>query len=123
MSWRVSGREKKLILVLFNVHFCSVEVSILKSLIDKTSSLVMWKFLLISAICEFSVLTSGHALVTKTEDFLEADSINDEPLIGILSQEISYYLNGKYPGEYNSYIAASYVKFVEGGGARVVPIW
>lgn len=117
------GEKKKLILVLFNVHFCSVEFSILKSLIDKTSLIAMWKFLLIAAIFEFSVLTSGHALITKIDDLLEAESINDEPLIGILSQEISYYLNGKYPGQYNSYIAASYVKFVEGGGARVVPIW
>lgn len=42
---------------------------------------------------------------------------------GILSQEISYKLNEKYPGKYDSYIAASYVKFIEGAGARVVPIW
>ena len=42
---------------------------------------------------------------------------------GILSQEISIRLNEVYPNEYDSYIAASYVKFVEGAGARVVPIW
>jgi gamma-glutamyl hydrolase len=48
---------------------------------------------------------------------------NEYPVIGVLSQEISYSLEQKYPGEYKSYIAASYVKFVEGGGARVVPIW
>lgn len=83
----------------------------------------MWKLLLIAAICDFTRLTSGYALLTKTDDLLEAVPINDEPLIGVLSQEISYYLDGKYPGQYNSYIAASYVKFVEGGGARVVPIW
>lgn len=83
----------------------------------------MWKLLLIVAICELVGLTSGNALLTKTDDFLEAVPINDDPMIGVLSQEISYYLDGKYPGQYNSYIAASYVKFVEGGGARVVPIW
>ncbi|KAJ6621049.1 Gamma-glutamyl hydrolase A, partial [Pseudolycoriella hygida] len=48
---------------------------------------------------------------------------NDTPIIGILTQEISYHLNSKWPGEFKSYIAASYVKFVEGGGGRVVPIW
>ncbi|XP_037045526.1 gamma-glutamyl hydrolase-like isoform X2 [Bradysia coprophila] len=48
---------------------------------------------------------------------------NDSPIIGVLTQEISYHLNSKWPGEFKSYIAASYVKFVEGGGARVVPIW
>lgn len=51
------------------------------------------------------------------------DSINEAPIIGILSQEISYHLNSKWPGVYKSFIAASYVKFVEGGGARVIPIW
>ncbi|XP_011874353.1 PREDICTED: gamma-glutamyl hydrolase-like [Vollenhovia emeryi] len=48
---------------------------------------------------------------------------NDRPIIGILTQEISYGLNKKYPNQYHSYIAASYVKFVEGAGARPVPIW
>jgi uncharacterized membrane protein len=31
-------------------------------------------------------------------------------------------MSSKYPGNYTSYIAASYVKYVEGAGARVVPI-
>lgn len=48
---------------------------------------------------------------------------NDRPIIGILTQEIDYNLNKKYPNQYHSYIAASYVKFVEGAGARPVPIW
>ncbi|XP_048514999.1 uncharacterized protein LOC105689661 [Athalia rosae] len=47
----------------------------------------------------------------------------DRPIIGILAQEISYYLNRSYPNQYDSFIAASYVKFVEGAGALVVPIW
>ncbi|XP_066593668.1 chitobiosyldiphosphodolichol beta-mannosyltransferase isoform X2 [Prorops nasuta] len=47
---------------------------------------------------------------------------NNCPIIGVLAQEISYYLKSKYTG-YTSYIPASYVKFVEGAGARVVPIW
>jgi len=53
----------------------------------------------------------------------DAFMVNDAPIIGILTQEISYHLNSKWPGEFKSYIAASYVKFIEGGGGRVVPIW
>lgn len=53
----------------------------------------------------------------------DGSELNDTPIIGILSQEISYHLNSKWPGEFKSYIAASYVKFIEGGGGRVVPIW
>lgn len=51
------------------------------------------------------------------------DLINDRPIIGILAQEISYRLNIQWPGVYTSYIAASYIKFVEGAGARPVPLW
>jgi gamma-glutamyl hydrolase len=80
----------------------------------------MLKFFLFVA---FFAFTSAKAIVKKTDDLLDAVPINNDPMIGVLSQEISYYLDGKYPGQYNSYIAASYVKFVEGGGARVVPIW
>ena len=48
-------------------------------------------------------------------------SVNNRPIIGILSQEIS---PGLLPPscEGNSYIAASYVKYIESAGARVVPI-
>lgn len=56
--------------------------------------------------------------VVKTEG-----ELNDRPIIGILTQEIDYNLNKKYPNQYHSYIASSYVKFVEGAGARPVPIW
>lgn len=46
----------------------------------------------------------------------------DSPIIGILSQE-TFSIDKYFPNEtYNSYIAASYVKFVESGGGRVVPI-
>ncbi|CAL7945516.1 unnamed protein product [Xylocopa violacea] len=49
---------------------------------------------------------------------------NNRPIIGILTQETSIYLKKKLlPEKYSSYIAASYVKFIEGAGARVVPIW
>lgn len=54
--------------------------------------------------------------------FSRANSINDAPIIGILSQQTSKELNEQFPG-FDSYIAASYVKFIESGGARAVPIW
>ncbi|CAK0784110.1 hypothetical protein CVIRNUC_007313 [Coccomyxa viridis] len=53
----------------------------------------------------------------NSETFLQVPSNNtDRPLIGILSQPGS-----PAPGN-QSYIAASYVKFVEAAGARAVPI-
>ncbi|XP_013870805.1 gamma-glutamyl hydrolase [Austrofundulus limnaeus] len=48
-----------------------------------------------------------------------SQQLNERPIIGVLAQE-------KLPGDQFargfSYIAASYVKFLESGGARVVPI-
>ncbi|CAH1108101.1 unnamed protein product [Psylliodes chrysocephalus] len=48
---------------------------------------------------------------------------SETPIIGILTQET--YIVAKYLPEnrYNSFLAASYVKFLEGSGARVVPVW
>ncbi|XP_026731422.1 gamma-glutamyl hydrolase A-like [Trichoplusia ni] len=60
------------------------------------------------------------AVVVKRD---EPPVVNDRPIIGVLSQEQSFYLHSKFPEEnYTSYIAASYVKDVEASGARVVPI-
>jgi gamma-glutamyl hydrolase len=47
---------------------------------------------------------------------------NYEPIIGVLSQQLSSKMKPKYP-EFDSYIAASYIKWIESGGARAVPIW
>ncbi|KAK3931168.1 Gamma-glutamyl hydrolase A [Frankliniella fusca] len=47
--------------------------------------------------------------------------LTDRPIIGILSMELSPTIQ-KYCGAHDSYIAASYVKFVEGAGAQVAPI-
>lgn len=55
-------------------------------------------------------------------DYAPTDK-TDRPIIGVLAEEIAYDIDDEWPGVYESYIAASYVKFVEGGGARVVPIW
>lgn len=55
--------------------------------------------------------------------FLSIEALNDRPIVGILSQE-TYSVNKYFPDEeYKSYIAASYVKFIESAGARVIPIW
>ncbi|KAL2720762.1 chitobiosyldiphosphodolichol beta-mannosyltransferase-like [Vespula squamosa] len=62
------------------------------------------------------ILITHNVINTKTV-------LNNEPIIGILSQELSYGLNRTTEGHYKSYIAASYVKFIESAGARVVPIW
>ncbi|XP_034249200.1 gamma-glutamyl hydrolase-like isoform X2 [Thrips palmi] len=45
----------------------------------------------------------------------------DRPIIGVLSMELSPTIE-KVVGAHHSYIAASYVKFVEGAGAQVAPI-
>ena len=42
---------------------------------------------------------------------------NDRPIVGIVTQPSEY----GWPEQGSSYIAASYVKFVEASGARVVP--
>ncbi|VVD01306.1 unnamed protein product [Leptidea sinapis] len=75
------------------------------------------KHCLFLAICAFvqckaAVITDGKII-----------EVNERPIVGILSQEQSFYLHGKFPEEnYTSYIASSYVKDVEKSGARVVPI-
>lgn len=50
-------------------------------------------------------------------------SAHDRPVIGVLVQEISKVFELLYKNQYNSFIPASYVKWIETGGARVVPIW
>lgn len=47
------------------------------------------------------------------------DRVNDRPIIGILTQPVPPSL--KEHG--SSYIAASYVKYIESGGGRVVPVF
>lgn len=74
--------------------------------------------LLASFVAAFALIAFGTAASLQPKL-----SLNDRPIIGVLTQEISWHLDGKWPGVFKSYIAASYVKFVEGGGARVVPIW
>jgi len=51
----------------------------------------------------------------------ETNALNERPIIGILSQEVPRSLRKAF-GNYSSYVAASYVKYWESAGARVVPI-
>jgi Peptidase C26 len=69
------------------------------------------------------LITFCESATILADGVTRSTSENEYPVIGVLSQEISYSLEQKYPGQFKSYIASSYVKFVEGGGARVVPIW
>jgi gamma-glutamyl hydrolase len=49
---------------------------------------------------------------------------NDRPVIGVLALELasSPVLRDTYGQSYSSYLPASYVKWIESGGARVMPI-
>ncbi|KAF8771920.1 Gamma-glutamyl hydrolase like protein [Argiope bruennichi] len=47
------------------------------------------------------------------------DSFNDRPIIGVVTEEI----NSTIVPKAKNYVLASYVKFLEAAGARVVPIW
>lgn len=85
------------------------------------SPVVFTLFLACVVLSSFIGAATAKTVITKSID--SNVPLNDAPIIGILSQEISYHLNGKWPGEFKSYIAASYVKFIEGGGGRVVPLW
>ena len=66
-------------------------------------------------IINFNFMLPGHALTPVGPE---------RPIIGILSQTITDKLIHKYfpYSKKKSYIATSYVKFVQAGGARVVPI-
>lgn len=78
-------------------------------------SLLIIQFSLLS--CSVSCKSNVH-IVNRIDE----PALNDRPIVGVLAQEISSHLS-QYFEDANSYIAASYVKFVEGGGARVVPVW
>ncbi|KAG0719127.1 Gamma-glutamyl hydrolase [Chionoecetes opilio] len=53
----------------------------------------------------------------------DAEELNLTPIIGVLAQELSKSMDEAVsPHNYTSYIAASYVKFYESAGARIVPV-
>ncbi|XP_065202014.1 gamma-glutamyl hydrolase-like [Planococcus citri] len=53
--------------------------------------------------------------------YVNSVELNDEPIIGVLSQEIPPHYLPFFPA-HTSFIATSYVKATESAGARVVPI-
>lgn len=78
---------------------------------------------MVLAVLSLVGIANGATIISAEEPMRLQTQLNDEPVIGVLAQEMSYSLAAKYEEDYESYIAASYVKFVEGAGARVVPIW
>ncbi|XP_076063691.1 gamma-glutamyl hydrolase-like [Oratosquilla oratoria] len=55
---------------------------------------------------------------------VDGQELNNRPIIGILSQQLGRSMRKveSLSSNYDSYIAASYVKYIEMAGARVVPI-
>ncbi|KAF5842134.1 class I glutamine amidotransferase-like protein [Dunaliella salina] len=73
-------------------------------------------------LCSWALVGAGARMPEGITGFMQQDAkeqqpINDRPIIGILSQP------GDPAPKNMSYIAASYVKWVESAGARVVPIF
>ena len=48
---------------------------------------------------------------------------NNNPIVGVMTQEIAEAFQLMFPGLFHSHLPASYVKLLESSGARVVPIW
>lgn len=73
-----------------------------------------------------TILITIPPLLDNKLPTLSLNQLNDKPIIGILTQEIAPNDN-KYDfqkeNDQRSYIAASYIKYVEGAGARALPIW
>lgn len=80
------------------------------------------KLFLLLCVINFSIFDCFAKINKSPSDLFLSAPINDEPIIGILAEEMTTFLQSKYE-QYHSYIAASYVKFIEGSGARVVPVW
>jgi len=54
---------------------------------------------------------------------LKLTNCNDNPVVGILTQETYWSDFKKYTSSNSTYIAASYVKAVEASGGRVIPVF
>ncbi|XP_023297410.2 gamma-glutamyl hydrolase [Lucilia cuprina] len=87
-------------------------------------------FIVIATLCLIffytNVVSAGKIKYMDSNDnpAVNIDNENPTPIVGVLTQEVSQLILRKYPNNnYTSYIAASYVKYVEGAGGRVVPIW
>lgn len=62
----------------------------------------------------------AHAVYEKVENFVNRRTFTQ--IAGILSQETEDIFLPVAPNDTISYIAASYVQYIEGAGARVVPV-
>ncbi|KAI8120162.1 Gamma-glutamyl hydrolase [Lucilia cuprina] len=66
-----------------------------------------------------NVVSAGKIKYMDSNDnpAVNIDNENPTPIVGVLTQEVSQLILRKYPNNnYTSYIAASYVKYVEGAG-------
>ena len=80
--------------------------------------------LLLITLTVVAFKSANIAAATVTRAYVANSNIGSAPIVGVLSQEVSNLVKRNYPDRtFSSYIAASYVKFVEGAGGRVVPIW
>ncbi|XP_068618378.1 gamma-glutamyl hydrolase-like [Battus philenor] len=111
-----------IILWWLNGSIVSVAECVKMKLVPNIAEFIVLKGILV-LIVTFATGYILHADGAVVVQWQEDAAINDRPIIGVLSQEQSFYLHGKYPKEnFTSYIAASYVKDIEASGARVVPI-
>jgi len=97
-------------------------------------SLSMLVVFLMTIYCSMSTQSINNATLDKLSEFQvilesqntekEPEAVNDRPIIGVLTQELDPVLTNKLPPghKYTSYLAASYVQWVQAGGARVVPV-
>ncbi|XP_077291262.1 gamma-glutamyl hydrolase A-like [Arctopsyche grandis] len=85
---------------------------------------LFWVLLAILIAHAISVQSANNTDIDNASLSLAPDATTavEGPIIGILTRELSKFLASKYP-MYDSFIAASYVKYLESSGARVVPIF
>ncbi|XP_028303924.1 gamma-glutamyl hydrolase [Gouania willdenowi] len=67
----------------------------------------------------YETCASTETLTSCLRSNADSEKLNYRPIIGVLTQKVS---SNDEDARGSSYVTASYVKFVEGGGARVVPI-
>jgi len=79
-----------------------------------------------SKIISITVEVEPSHKVTVDKIPIQIQNVNERPIIGVLSQEIDEDIMKDLPVDLRntstSYIASSYIKWVETGGARAVPV-
>lgn len=71
-----------------------------------------WYLIVLLALAKFT----GYTVVTKYDDEQKVEKVQqtDRPIVGVLVSQIERSFDQQWPKKYESYIGASYVKFVEG---------